>query len=98
LESSAALTLMALAEVGYGVAVLPSNIHAPRGTVRGLPLVDRGQSVGKRSVIAWNPQRTLAPYAEQFVEEIVVHMQRTYPGRTLTRRAPAIPRLKEMAV
>lgn len=98
LESGSPLTLMALAEVGYGIAVLPSNIHAPQGAVRAVALIDRGQSVGKWSVIAWNPQRTLAPYATRFVEEIATHVRHGYPGRALMRRAPAIPRPKEVVV
>jgi len=37
----------------------------------------------------------LAPYAEQFVEELVAYSRRAYPRPKLTRRAPPIPRPKE---
>jgi hypothetical protein len=37
---------------------------------------------------AWDPQRLIAPYAEQFVEELVAHTRRDYPGREFIRRAP----------
>jgi hypothetical protein len=46
-------------------------------------------------MVAWDPQRFLAPYAEQFVAEIVAHCRRDYPGRDLIRRAPLLPRPKE---
>jgi LysR family transcriptional regulator, cyn operon transcriptional activator len=45
----------------------------------------------------WDPQRFHAPYAEQFVEELVAHTRRDYPGREFIRRAPPPPRPKEPA-
>jgi LysR family cyn operon transcriptional activator len=95
LESAAPHTLIALAATGYGIAVIPSNAQVPRGTVRTVPLVHRGASVGRWAMIAWDQQRFLAPYAEQFVAEIAAHCRRNYPGRDLIRRAPPLPRPKE---
>jgi hypothetical protein len=46
-------------------------------------------------MLAWDAQRFLAPYVEVFVEELVAHAKRTYPGRNLVRRAPVLPRPKE---
>jgi len=94
LESGAPHTLMALAAIGYGIAVLPSNVHILPSAVRIAPLLHRGAPVGRWSVIAWNPQRFLAPYAEQFIEELVAHAQRAYPGHGLMRRAPKLPQPK----
>jgi len=42
-------------------------------------------------MLAWNPQRFLAPYLQAFVEEFVKHAQRGYAGRELVRRAPPLP-------
>jgi hypothetical protein len=42
-------------------------------------------------MIAWDPQRFLAPYAEQFVAEIVAHCRRDYPAAIssgVRRRCP----------
>ena len=97
LESGAPHTLIALAATGYGIAIIPSNAHVPRGAVRAVPLLHRGASVGRWAVIAWDPQRFLAPYAEQFVGEIAVHCRRGYPGRDLIRRAPLLPRPRGMS-
>jgi LysR family cyn operon transcriptional activator len=94
LESRAPHTLTALAAVGYGIAVLPSNVPISQSAVRIVPLLHRGVPVGRWSVIAWNPQRFLAPYAEQFVKEFVAHVRRAHPGRDLTRRAPKLPQPK----
>jgi DNA-binding transcriptional LysR family regulator len=94
LESSAPHTLAALAATDYGIAILPSNAQVPRGVVPILPIVHNGVSIGSWSHIAWDPQRFLAPYAEQFVGELVTYCRRDYPGRDLIRRAPPLRRPK----
>jgi LysR family cyn operon transcriptional activator len=93
LESAAPHTLVALARMGYGVAVVPSNVLVPRG-VRALPLVQRGASIGRWLTVAWDPRRILAAYAEQFVDELAAYCRRDYPGRALIRQAPPLPRPK----
>jgi LysR family cyn operon transcriptional activator len=91
LESVAPHTLIALAREGYGIAVVPSDVQMQPAGVRLVPLVHRGAPVGRWALIAWHPQRFLAPYAEQFVAELVASVRRNYPGRNFTRRAPALP-------
>src|SRR5262245_23351459 len=98
LESAAPHTLVALAATDYGIAVIPSNVLMPRGIVRAMPLVHRGASVGRWAHIVWDPVRFLAPYAKDFVEELVTHARRTYAGREFIRRAPPIPRPKSSVV
>jgi DNA-binding transcriptional LysR family regulator len=93
LESAAPHTLIALTGVGYGIAVVPSTVLVPSG-VRALPLIQREASIGRWLTIAWDRQRLLAAYAEQFVEELVAYCKRAYPGRDLTRRAPPLPQPK----
>jgi DNA-binding transcriptional LysR family regulator len=94
LESSAPHTLISLAATGYGIAIVPSNAQVPRGALRAVPLIHRGISVGKWAVIAWDSERFVPPYAARFVEEMVAHCRRDYPGRYLIRRAPRLPRPK----
>jgi DNA-binding transcriptional LysR family regulator len=95
LESAAPHTIIALAREGHGVAVLPSTVLVPREGVRAAPLVQSGAAIGRWLVTAWDPQRFLAPYAEQFVEELVAHTRRNYPGREFVGRAASLPRPKE---
>src|SRR5262249_48648494 len=90
LESAAPHTVVALAATNYGIAVVPSNVQVPRSLVRAVPLVHRGASVGRWGCMAWDPTRFLAPYAEQFVDEIAAHCRRDYPGRELVKRAPRL--------
>lgn len=95
MESAAPHSIIALAAVGYGIAVVPSTAVVPSRGVRAMPLVHRGAPVGKPMTIAWHPQRLLAPYAERFVEELAAFCRRNYPGRDVIRRAPAVRRPKE---
>jgi LysR family cyn operon transcriptional activator len=92
LESGAPHTLIALARAGYGIAVVPSNAHVPRAGVRARPIVLRGTPIGRWAAISWDPQRFLAPYAADFVDELLAHARTRHPGRELTRRAPPLPR------
>ena len=91
LESAAPHTLVALAATSYAIAILPSNVRLPTDSVRAIPLVHRGASIGRWTHIAWDPQRFLAPYAEQFVAELVTLCQRNFPGREFIKRAPPLP-------
>jgi LysR family cyn operon transcriptional activator len=94
-ESETPHALIALAAAGYGVAVVPSTAALP-SSVRAVPLVQRRASIGRWLTVAWNPRRLLAAYAEQFVEELVSHCSRAYPGREFARRAPPLPRPRSL--
>jgi LysR family cyn operon transcriptional activator len=95
LESGAPSTLVALAQAGYGIAIVPSNVRIPRGGVRALPLVQRGTPIGRWASVAWDPRRFLAPYAEQFVDELMAYSRRPGAKPSFIRRAPALPRPPE---
>lgn len=96
LESAAPQTLIELAAVGYGIAVLPSTVMVPSGGVHVAPLLQGRSSLGRWSMLAWDRQRHLPRYAQQFVDELVSVFRRNYPGKTYLRRAPPIPRPKGM--
>jgi LysR family cyn operon transcriptional activator len=94
LESAAPGTLIALAEAGYGVAVVPSSVAIPEAKIRAVPLVQRATAIGRWTVVAWHPRRFLPLYAEQLVEELIRYTRATYPNRKLARRTPLLPRPK----
>src|SRR5262245_23213540 len=95
LESASPQTVIALAGAGQGIAVIPSTVKITRGKIRAVPIAYRRTPIGRWQVVAWDPRRFLAPYAQQFVEELVVHLRPHYPGHAHTRRAQPLPRLKQ---
>jgi LysR family cyn operon transcriptional activator len=95
LESGAPHTIVALAGAGYGIAVVPSTVIIPRGSVCGIPLKHRGMTIGRWLTVAWDPQRSVAAYAEQFTKVLVAYCQRRYPGSEFTQQAPPLPRPKQ---
>jgi DNA-binding transcriptional LysR family regulator len=95
LESGAPHTAIALAGVGFGIAVVPSTVLIPASHARGIPLLERGAAVGRWLRVAWQPGRFLSVHAEQFIEELCRHCRREYPGREYSRRAAAMPRPRE---
>lgn len=94
LESSAPQTLVELAAVGYGVAVVPSTVVVRGKGVRVVPLVQNKASLGRWSMLAWDAKRLLPEYARQFAEELVAHSRRACPGKAFLRGAPPLPRPK----
>jgi LysR family cyn operon transcriptional activator len=97
LEGGVPQTLIQLAATSYGVAVVPSNVRLPKDGISAVPLIYRGASLGRWLTIGWDPQRFLAPYATQFIDELVASMRVNFPGRDLVRRAPPLPKPKGAA-
>ncbi len=60
LESVAPQTLIALAQAGHGIALVPSPVRIPRTGVRVAVVVHREVPLGQWTVAAWDPQRYLA--------------------------------------
>jgi DNA-binding transcriptional LysR family regulator len=94
LESGAPATLLALASSGDGVAIVPSNVRIPGKGVRAIPVTWRGAGIGRWISAAWDSRRFFPPFARHFVEELVAHVRRDYPGRALTRKVAQLPRPK----
>lgn len=95
MESAAPQTLIALARESYGVAIVPSDTRIIFDDVRMVPLVQRGISIGRWAVVAWDPRRFMAPFTAQFVQELIASVRRTFPGHRLLRGTLALPRPKE---
>jgi len=91
LESGTPQTIVALAATGYGIAIVPSTVRFSREGVRAVPIVQRGEPFGRWLTVAWDPERSLAPYASKFIDELVIHCRGNYPGREFAKRTP-IPR------
>jgi LysR family cyn operon transcriptional activator len=90
MEATTAHTLIELAAVGYGVAVVSSTTMIRNPQLRAIPIVRHKVSVGQWSTVCWDPQRLLLPYAERFIDELVAHARRSTPGREYIRHAPPL--------
>ena len=97
MESTTAHTLTELAAVGHGIAVVPST-SAVRDPLRAIPIVHRGTSVGRWVAVCWNPRRALPSYAKFFVDALLAHARRAFPGRAFIKRAPPLPAPSEPAI
>jgi len=93
LESASPHTLVALARVGYGIAVVPANVSLGPG-VRAVPLLQGGRPLGRWLAVSWDPRRFLPPFAESFVEELVAFTRAAYPGQEFERVA-RVPRPRD---
>lgn len=83
LESSVPHALIALAKVGYGIAIVPSHTPIDQRALRAVPITRGAQVLGAWAGIAWNPHRFRPAYMGNFVEELVKYASRAFPGRGL---------------
>lgn len=88
LESRAPHTLLALAEAGHGVAVIPSLLRTDRYRLRMLRVMHRRQPLRERFAIQWDKRRPMPPYAKSFCQALAEYMREVLP---ITRPTAAKP-------
>jgi LysR family nitrogen assimilation transcriptional regulator len=79
LESRAPHTLLALAEAGQGVAIIPSLLRTDRYTLRIVRVTHRRKPIRERFAIQWDKRRPMPPYAESFCEALAKYMREVLP-------------------
>jgi LysR family nitrogen assimilation transcriptional regulator len=79
LESRAPHTLLALAEAGQGVAIIPSLLRTDRYTLRIARVTHQRKPIRERYAIQWDKRRPLPPYAESFCEALAEYMCEVLP-------------------
>jgi LysR family nitrogen assimilation transcriptional regulator len=91
LESRAPHTLLALAETGQGVAIIPSLLRTDRYALRIVRVTHQRKPLRERLVIQWDNRRPIPPYAESFCEALAEYMGEvlpiTRPSKTKTAAA-----------
>jgi LysR family cyn operon transcriptional activator len=90
LESRAPQTLIALAETGHGVAVVPSTVKFPSTILEIVPVLQDGKSLGAWGGVTWDPRRSLPVHATSFVEELSAYISRSVPGKRFEKFAPPV--------
>jgi LysR family transcriptional regulator, nitrogen assimilation regulatory protein len=90
-ESRAPHTLLALAEAGHGVAIIPSLLRTERYTLRIVRVTHERKPLQERLVIQWDQRRPMPPYAESFCEALAEYMRRVLPitQPSVSKRATA---------
>jgi LysR family nitrogen assimilation transcriptional regulator len=79
LESRTPHTLLALAEAGHGVAIIPSQLRTNRYLLRIVRLTYRGRPLREPLAILWDKRRRLPRYASAFTEMLAQHMRDIFP-------------------
>jgi len=79
LESRAPHTLLALAEIGHGVAIIPSLQRTDRYTLQIARVTHGRKPVRERVAIQWDRRRRLPPYAVTFCDALAEYMQTILP-------------------
>lgn len=83
-ESRSPHTLMALAEAGHGVAVIPSALRADRYALRIQAITYRGQRLREPLTILWDQRRALPAYAAAFCDFWAGHAEHPAPAARRT--------------
>ncbi len=93
-ESRTPHTLLAMAERGHGVAIIPSAQRIDRYPLLAARVTYRGESLREPLAIFWDKRRVLPRYATSFCEMLAEHVRQVFP---ITRPsepkvAPAVKR------
>jgi DNA-binding transcriptional LysR family regulator len=79
IESRAPSNLLALAEAGHGVAVIPSVVLTHRYALRIARITHERKPLREPLAVMWDKRRVLPPYAHDFSELIAAHMRELFP-------------------
>jgi DNA-binding transcriptional LysR family regulator len=93
IESRSPHTLLALAEAGHGIAIVPSFVRLHRYTLETVPITHRRKPLREPRSIFWDRRRPLARYVSDFCKMICEHMRDVLPT---TEPKPAHIRTKRV--
>ena len=79
LESRTPHTLLAMAEKGHGVAIVPSAVRIDRYPLRVVRVTCRGKPLREPLAIFWDKRRTLPSYATAFCAMLAEYARETFP-------------------
>jgi DNA-binding transcriptional LysR family regulator len=84
IESRAPHALLALAEAGLGVAIIPSTVRTHRFTLRLVRITYKRKPLRDPQAVVWDKRRVLPGYAKDFCELLAAHMRKLFPIRPLS--------------
>ncbi len=78
-ESRAPHTLLAMAEAGHGVAIIPSALRTHRYKLRIVGVTHQGKPLRQPLAILWDKRRPLPRYATAFCQMFAEHVTEVFP-------------------
>jgi DNA-binding transcriptional LysR family regulator len=72
-------TLLALAEAGHGVAIIPTQLRTRGHDLRIVGVTYRGKPLREDLVIMWDRRRPLPPYAMAYCDMLAEHVREVFP-------------------
>ena len=87
IESTAAHGLLAMAETGQGVAIVPSILQTNRWAVRTMRVTHRRQLLRISLALLWDRRRMAASSAEHCGEILAEHVRKTFPNGAPARHS-----------
>jgi LysR family transcriptional activator of glutamate synthase operon len=91
-ESAVPETLLALARIGYGVAVVPSAQPVRDESLRTHVIVYQGHSMGSWIAVNWDPRRFVPDYMQDFIQALVDQVRKHSPDRKYRSAPPVLSR------
>ncbi len=79
IESHTPQTLLALAEAGHGVAIIPSQLQTRHYDLRIVAVTYRGRPLRTPMVILWDKQRPRPQYAIAYCEMLADYVREIFP-------------------
>jgi DNA-binding transcriptional LysR family regulator len=92
LESRSPQSLVALAEAGHGIAIVPSAVRLDAARVAVAGMLNGARPLGSWAHAVWDPRRYLPSYARGFIEVLGDYAKTSYPGHHLGNLTRAVPR------
>ena len=84
LECRAPHGLLAMAEAGHGVAIIPSAVRIHRYRVRVLRVLYRGKPIEEPLAVLYDKRRPLPGYAKVFCDMLAEHVRKGFPLPRMT--------------
>ena len=78
-ESRTPHTLLAMAESGYGVAIIPSALRTQGYKLQIAGVTYRGKPLREPLALFWDRRRPMPPYATAFCKMLASHMREVFP-------------------
>lgn len=86
LECRSPHALLAMAEAGHGVAIIPSALRVHRYEVQRMRITYDGKPLDEPLGMLWEKRRPLPAYAKVFCEMVAEHVQQAFPISRRPRR------------